>query len=168
MKANLWSLNIYRQKAGWEGCWQRPSGALFLTSSPSHPHFSKNSSHFGKDWVSEWSRSVMPDSLRPHGLHGLPGSSVHGIFQARVLEWVAISMETNVPDFQPGEKISTKGRVRGGWESYVKTQGQTLSNRFVNALPEAISLWLDVNVLSINTTYTDKTAFSLAFDLLDL
>ena len=91
MKANLWSLNIYRQKAGWEGCWQRPSGALFLTSSPSHPHFSKNSSHFGKDWVSEWSRSVMPDSLRPHGLHGLPGSSIHGIFQARVLEWVAIS-----------------------------------------------------------------------------
>ena len=116
----------------------------------------------------KWSRSVVSDSLRPHGLHGLPGSSVHGIFQARVLEWVAISMETNVPDFQPGEKISTKGRVRGGWESFVKTQGQTLSNRFVNALPEAISLWLDVNVLSINTTYTDKTAFSLAFDLLDL
>ena len=27
------------------------------------------------------------DSLQPHGL----GSSVHGIFQARVLEWVAIS-----------------------------------------------------------------------------
>ena len=33
----------------------------------------------------------MSDSLQPHGLHGLPGSSVHGIFQARVLEWGAIS-----------------------------------------------------------------------------
>ena len=30
----------------------------------------------------------MSDSLQPHGLHG---SSVHGIFQARILEWVAIS-----------------------------------------------------------------------------
>ena len=77
-------------------------------------------------------------------------------------------IETNVPDFQLGEKIFTKGRVQGGWESFVKTQGQTLSNRFVNALPEAIGLWLEVNMLSINTNYTDKTAFSLLFDLLDL
>ena len=36
------------------------------------------------------SHSVMSDSLRPHGLK-MPGSSVHGILQARVLEWVAIS-----------------------------------------------------------------------------
>ena len=34
------------------------------------------------------SSSVVSDSLRPHGL---PGSSVHGISQARTLEWVAIS-----------------------------------------------------------------------------
>ena len=32
--------------------------------------------------------SVMSDPLRPHGL---PGSFIHGIFQARTLEWVAIS-----------------------------------------------------------------------------
>ena len=36
------------------------------------------------------SRLVVYDSLRPHGLYSLPGSSVHGIFQARMLEWVAI------------------------------------------------------------------------------
>ena len=35
--------------------------------------------------------SVVPDSLRPHGLYSLPGSYVHGMSQARVLEWVAIS-----------------------------------------------------------------------------
>ena len=29
----------------------------------------------------KWSRSVMSDSLRPHGLYSLPGSSIHGIFQ---------------------------------------------------------------------------------------
>ena len=32
-----------------------------------------------------------PTLLRPHGLYSLPFSSVHGIFQARILEWVAMS-----------------------------------------------------------------------------
>ena len=31
------------------------------------------------------SLSVMSDSLRPHGLYSPPGSSVHGILQARIL-----------------------------------------------------------------------------------
>ena len=35
------------------------------------------------------SSSVMSDSLWPHSL---PGSSVHGIVQARILEWVAIPL----------------------------------------------------------------------------
>ena len=30
-------------------------------------------------------------TLQPHGLCSPPGSSVHGISQARILEWVAIS-----------------------------------------------------------------------------
>ena len=34
--------------------------------------------------------SVMSDSLQPMDCT-LPGSSVHGVFQARILEWVAIS-----------------------------------------------------------------------------
>ena len=34
--------------------------------------------------------SLGSDSLRPQGLWQ-PGSSVHGISQARILEWVAIS-----------------------------------------------------------------------------
>ena len=38
-----------------------------------------------------FSRSVVSDSLWPHGLYSLPSSSVHGILQARILEWVAIS-----------------------------------------------------------------------------
>ena len=37
------------------------------------------------------SRSVMFESLWPYGLCSPPGSSVHGILQARTLEWVAIS-----------------------------------------------------------------------------
>ena len=39
-----------------------------------------------REWVSEWSRSVVSNSLRP-----LPGSSAYGILQARILEWVVIS-----------------------------------------------------------------------------
>ena len=38
--------------------------------------------------VESVTRSVLSDSLWSRGL---PGSSVHGIFQARILEWVAIS-----------------------------------------------------------------------------
>ena len=36
-------------------------------------------------------KSLQSDSLQPYGL-SLPGSSVHGILQARILAWVAISL----------------------------------------------------------------------------
>ena len=38
----------------------------------------------------QFSHQVVSDSCDPTD-HCLPGSSIHGIFQARVLEWVAIS-----------------------------------------------------------------------------
>ena len=41
-------------------------------------------------WKWKWSRSVVSDSLRPMDC-SQPDSSVHGVFQARILEWVAIS-----------------------------------------------------------------------------
>ena len=34
--------------------------------------------------------SVVSNSLQPHGLYSLPGSSIHGIIQARILERVAM------------------------------------------------------------------------------
>ena len=34
----------------------------------------------------KWSHSVISDSLWPHGLYSLPGSYVHRIFEARILE----------------------------------------------------------------------------------
>ena len=45
------------------------------------------------------SRSVVSDSLWPHKL---PGSSVHGILQARILEWVTMPPPGDLPD--PGIK----------------------------------------------------------------
>ena len=40
-----------------------------------------------RNWKWKWSRSVLSHPLWPHR----PGSSAHGILQARTLEWVAIS-----------------------------------------------------------------------------
>ena len=48
--------------------------------------------HESEKW--KWSRSVMSDSSRPHGLEPTM-RSVHGIFQARVLEWVAIALDSD-------------------------------------------------------------------------
>ena len=42
------------------------------------------------EWKWKWSCSVVSDSLRPMGCSP-QSSSVHGILQARILEWVAIS-----------------------------------------------------------------------------
>ena len=44
----------------------------------------------------------MSDSLRPYVLSP-PGSSVHGIFQARILEWVAISFSRG--SSQPRDQV---------------------------------------------------------------
>ena len=42
----------------------------------------------------------------------LPGSYIHGIFQARVLEWVAIAFSTNALDESliAGDRFGFKGR----------------------------------------------------------
>ena len=53
-------------------------------------------------WERERERSVMSDSLRPHELYCPPGSSVHGIFQARILEWVATFFSRG--RFQPRDR----------------------------------------------------------------
>ena len=42
------------------------------------------------------SRSVVSDSSGPHGLYSPSGSSVHGILQARILEWVAVSSSRGI------------------------------------------------------------------------
>ena len=48
---------------------------------------------------------VMSDSLRPHD--GLPGFSLHGVFQARILEWVTIPPPGDLPS--PGIKPVSLG-----------------------------------------------------------
>ena len=56
------------------------------------------------------SRSVMSNSLRPMDC-SLSGSSIHGIFQARVLEWIAISFSRGSSRPRNGTRDS---RIAGG------------------------------------------------------
>ena len=55
------------------------------------------------------SHSVVSDSWQPHGLQP-PGSSVHGIFQAGILEWVTISSSRGSP--HPGNQVEGDAKSR--------------------------------------------------------
>ena len=72
-------------------------------------------SKMGRACVYVW--SVVSDPLQLHGLCSLPGSSVHGISQARILEWVAISF--------PRESFWSRG-----WTLF-----SCIAGRFFTALP---------------------------------
>ena len=58
---------------------------------------------------------VVSYSLQPHGLYKPLGSSVHGILQARILEWVA--MHSSRESFQPRDRshVSCGCYVAGGF-----------------------------------------------------
>ena len=63
----------------------------FLQSFERQQHFSEDASSYLKVW-SRWSEVAQscPTLCNPMDC-SLPGSTIHGIFQARILEWVAIS-----------------------------------------------------------------------------
>ena len=67
-------------------------------------------------WLTlKWSRSILSCSLRPHGC-SLPGSSIHGILQARILEWVAISFSRGSSWLRNRTQVScTAGRRFNLW-----------------------------------------------------
>ena len=62
-------------------------------------------------------------SLRPHELCSPPDSSVHGIFQARILEWVAISSSRGSSQPRDWIWVSCIGRLilyhPATWEAHV-------------------------------------------------
>ena len=52
-----------------------------------------------------------------------PGSSVHGIFQARILEWIAVPPSGDVP--HPGVLHSlVVKRLSTVWETWVRSLGR--------------------------------------------
>ena len=67
-----------------------------------------------------WSHSVMSDSLWPPRTGSPPGSSIHGIFQARVLEWVAISFSRGSSQPRDRTQVSRNiGRCFAIWATRV-------------------------------------------------
>ena len=62
-----------------------------------------SSMHESEKW--KWSRSVMSDSSDPMDC-SLPGSSIHGIFQARVLEWGASCVQFFMTQWTPQAPLS--------------------------------------------------------------
>ena len=60
--------------------------------------------------------------LRPHGLYSPPGSSVHGISQARILKWVTISFSRGSSQPRDWTHISCIGR----WILYHWATGEAL------------------------------------------
>ena len=54
--------------------------------------------------------SVMSESLQPHGLYNLLGSSVHGILQVRMLEWVAVPFSRRSYQLRDWTWVSCIGR----------------------------------------------------------
>ena len=61
----------------------------------------------------EWVKSLSSVGLFCDPMDGsLPGSSVHGIFQARILEWVAISFSRGYPQPRAQTHISY---IKGGF-----------------------------------------------------
>ena len=60
------------------------------------------------------SRSVVSDSLRPQDCSP-PGSSVHGIFQAGILEWVVISYSRDLPKAEIKHTSLVSPALAGGF-----------------------------------------------------
>ena len=71
------------------------------------------------------SRSVMSDSLWRHGLW--PGSSVHGILQARILEWVA--MPSSRGSFQCRGQTQVSHIAGGFFTSWATREALTILRR---------------------------------------
>ena len=71
----------------------QPTGLQRVRHDWATKHSTANHSLFFLWWFS--SLSYVQFS-RPHGLCSLPGSSVHRILQARILEWVAISFSREI------------------------------------------------------------------------
>ena len=90
------------------------------------------------------SSSVVSSSLQPHGLYSLPGSSVHGTLQARILEWVAISFSGEEGGGLPhtGNKLGSPALRADSLPS--EPPGSTIYNSKVRETTyESINRWMD-------------------------
>ena len=69
-----------------------------------------------------------------------PDSSVHGIFQARILEWVAISYSTDLPD--PGVKPMSPTLAGGFFTTETPGTSQNTWTRLRNLITQLKPSWV--------------------------
>jgi len=90
--------------------------------------------HESEKW--KWSRSVVSDS----GVCSPPGSSVHGIFQARVLEWGVIAFSADV-FYWPSKTVSCYF-----YASFSETRKRIVQGFFSVVLGLCCSAWASLVV----------------------
>ena len=87
-------------------------------------------------------------TLRPHGLYSLSCSSIHGIFQASILEWVAISFSRGSSWPRDQTRVShIVGRCFTVWATrevlpVMVDQDQLVKFFNINCVVKDLSLWL--------------------------
>ena len=92
----------------------------------------------GSKW--KWSRSAVSDSLQPVDCSP-PGSSVHGILQARILEWVAISFPRG--SSRPRDRTQVS-HIAGRHFNLCTTREASI--HFMTLLKNSLSLVRKVNI----------------------
>ena len=123
--------------------------------------------------------SIVSDFLLPYGLCRLPGTSVHGILQARILECPAISFSRGSSQPRDQNRISCIDREilyhwvtwealqkkASGQNSYSKSKcfWETKSVNYSNRIPGARFTWN-----SFNTCISPDKAFSIYSQLTTL
>ena len=100
--------------------------------------------------VSSESHSLVTDSCNPMDC-SLPGSSVHGILQARILEWIAISFSRGY--FWPGNQTPVSciaGRFFTDWAMREAPSIMVFSNESVLRIRWP-KYWSSASILPMNT-----------------
>ena len=127
-----WLNNIYSSKD--------ITGKLYLPLFNPLAHTTHNTERSEK-W--KWSRSVVSDCLPPRGLY-LTGSSVHGIFQARVLEWGAISFSRGSSQPRDRTRVShIVGRCFTIWA--IREVPRSICELMENFYSEILQTWVEIS-----------------------
>ena len=110
----------------------------------------------------------MSDSSQPHELYRPPGSSVHGILQTRILEWVAISFSRG--SSQPRDWTGVAciaGRLFTIWAT---REDSVLKSRYITLLTEVqlVKAMVFPVVMYWYESWTVKQVWALRTDALEL
>ena len=96
----------------------------------------------------------MSDSLRPYGLHSLPGSLVNAMPRARILEWISISFSKgDLPDpkIEPTSLMSPA--LAGGFFTSRAKKNEYAKSNYSHEDFQETSPWILTRVIFCMYTY---------------